>query len=41
VAAEHVHLGDQMHGFLLQEATVDRARDAVDRFADALRQGLA
>jgi acetyl esterase len=41
VAVEHVHLGDQMHGFLLQEATVDRAREAVDHFADALRRGLA
>jgi acetyl esterase len=40
VTAEHVHLGDQMHGFLLQEATVDRARQAVDHFADALRRGL-
>ena len=41
VAVEDLHLDDQMHGFLLQEATVDRARDAVDHFADALRQGLA
>jgi len=41
VAVEHVHLGDQMHGFLLQEAIVDRARQAVDHFADALRRGLA
>ena len=40
-AVEHVHLDDQMHGFLLQETAVDRARDAVDHFADALRQGLA
>jgi acetyl esterase len=40
VTAEHVHLGDQMHGFLLQEATVGRARQAVDYFADALRRGL-
>src|SRR5262245_37347828 len=41
VAVEHVHLDDQLHGFLLQEAIVDRARDAVDHFADALRRGLA
>lgn len=41
VAVEHLHLDDQMHGFLLQEATVDRAREAVDHFADALRRGLA
>ena len=41
VAVEHVRFGDQMHGFLLQETTVDRAREAVDHFADALRQGLA
>src|SRR5262249_62076948 len=40
-AVEHLHLGDQMHGFLLQEATVDRARDAVDHFADALRRAFA
>jgi acetyl esterase len=39
-AVEHLHLDDQMHGFLLQEAAVDRARDAVDHFADALRRGL-
>ena len=41
VAVEHVHLGGQMHGFLLQEAIVDRARQAVDHFGDALRRGLA
>ena len=41
VAVEHLHLDDQMHGFLLQETAIDRARDAVDHFADALRQGLA
>jgi len=41
VAVEHLHLDDQMHGFLLQETAVDRARDAVDHFADALRRGLA
>ena len=41
VAVEHLHLDDQMHGFLLQETTVDRAREAVDHFADALRRGLA
>ena len=41
VAVEHLHLDDQMHGFLLQETTVDRAREAVDHFADSLRRGLA
>ena len=41
VAVEHLHLDDQMHGFLLQEAIVDRARQAVDHFGDALRRGLA
>lgn len=40
VAVEYVHLEDQMHGFLLQEAVVDRAREAVDHFADAIRRGL-
>jgi acetyl esterase len=41
VAVEYVHLDDQLHGFLLQEAAVDRARQAVDHFADAIRRGLA
>jgi acetyl esterase len=41
VTVEHVHLDDQLHGFLLQEATVDRARQAVDHFAAAIRRGLA
>jgi acetyl esterase len=41
VAVEYLHLDDQMHGFLLQEATVDRARQAVDHFADAILRGLA
>jgi hypothetical protein len=41
VAVEYLHLEDQMHGFLLQEAVVERAREAVDRFADAIRRGLA
>jgi acetyl esterase len=41
VAVEYLHLDDQMHGFLLQEAVVDRARQAVDHFADAIRRGLA
>jgi hypothetical protein len=41
VTVGHVHLDDQMHGFLLQEATLDRARHAVDHFAEALRRGLA
>ena len=41
VTVGHIHLDDQMHGFLLQEAMIDRAREAVDHFADALRQGLA
>jgi acetyl esterase len=40
VKVEDVHLDDQMHGFLLQEAVIDRARDAVDHFADAIRRGL-
>jgi acetyl esterase len=41
VAVEYIHLDDQMHGFLLQEAIVDRARGAVDHFADAIRRALA
>jgi acetyl esterase len=41
VAVEYAHLDDQMHGFLLQEVVVDRARAAVDHFADAIRRGLA
>jgi len=30
-AVEHLRLDDQMHGFLLQETAVDRARETVDR----------
>jgi hypothetical protein len=41
VTVDHLHLEDQLHGVLLQEAVVDRARQAVDHFADALRLGLA
>jgi acetyl esterase len=41
VAVEHIHFEDQMHGLLLQEPMIDRAREAVDRFADALRRALA
>jgi acetyl esterase len=41
VAAEHIHFEDQMHGFLLQELIIDRAREAVDQFADALHRALA
>jgi acetyl esterase len=41
VGVEYLHLDDQLHGFLLQEAIVDRARGAVDHFADAIRRGLA
>jgi acetyl esterase len=40
VAVEYLHLDDQLHGFLLQEAAVDRARQAVDHVADAIRRGL-
>jgi acetyl esterase len=41
VTVEHSHWHDQMHGLLLQEPMVDRARAAVDQFADALRRALA
>jgi hypothetical protein len=40
-AVEHLHLEDQMHGFLLQETTVDRARETAGHFADTPRPGLA
>jgi uncharacterized membrane protein len=39
VTAGHVHRGDQMHGFLLLEATVDRARQAAGQCADVPRRG--
>lgn len=36
VAVEHLHVDDQMHGFLLLSRAVDRAGRLVDRLADAL-----
>jgi acetyl esterase len=41
VTVEHVHLDDQMHGFLLQELMIDRAREAVDQFGEGLRRALS
>jgi acetyl esterase len=36
VAVEHIHVEDQMHGFLLLDRAVARAGDLIDRLADAL-----
>ena len=36
VAVEHVHIEDQMHGFLLLDRVVARAGELIDRLADAL-----
>jgi acetyl esterase len=36
VAVEHVHVEDQMHGFLLLDRVVARAGELIDRLADAL-----
>ncbi|HWX86609.1 MAG TPA: alpha/beta hydrolase [Solirubrobacteraceae bacterium] len=36
VAVEHVHVEDQMHGFLLLDRAVARAGELIDRLADAL-----
>jgi acetyl esterase/lipase len=36
VAVEHLHASDQMHGFLMVDRVVARARELIDRLADAL-----
>lgn len=36
VPVEHVHAGDQMHGFLMVDRAVARAGKLIDRLADAL-----
>ncbi|HEY5285990.1 MAG TPA: alpha/beta hydrolase [Solirubrobacteraceae bacterium] len=36
VAVEHVHAGDQMHGFLLVDRAVGKAGALIDRLADTL-----
>jgi acetyl esterase len=36
VTVEHLHAGDQMHGFLMLSRAVDRAGQLVDHLADAL-----
>jgi acetyl esterase len=41
VEVEHVHLDDQMHGFIMQTASVDRAREALDRIARSIGSRLA
>ncbi|HEY3866076.1 MAG TPA: alpha/beta hydrolase [Solirubrobacteraceae bacterium] len=41
VVVEHLHAGDQMHGFLLVDRAIARAGALIDRLADALAaQGL-
>jgi acetyl esterase len=36
VVVEHIHVQDQMHGFLLLDRAVSRAGDLIDRLADEL-----
>jgi acetyl esterase len=36
VSVEHIHVEDQMHGFLLQDRAVTKAGALIDRLADAL-----
>jgi acetyl esterase len=36
VAVEHIHVEDQMHGFLLLDRAIERAGALIDRLADAL-----
>jgi len=36
VAVEHLHVADQMHGFLMVDRAVARAGELIDRLADAL-----
>ncbi|MFZ1153775.1 MAG: alpha/beta hydrolase [Solirubrobacteraceae bacterium] len=36
VAVEHIHVEDQMHGFLLLDRAVEKAGALIDRLADAL-----
>jgi acetyl esterase len=36
VALEHIHVADQMHGFLLLDRAVAKAGELIDRLADAL-----
>ena len=36
VAVEHLHVPDQMHGFLMVDRVIRRAGELIDRLADAL-----
>jgi acetyl esterase len=40
VPVEHRHLDDQMHGFLMQDRAIDRAREAIDQTAAWLATAL-
>jgi acetyl esterase len=40
VKVDHWHLGDQMHGFLMQDRAIDRARETIDATGDWLAQVL-
>lgn len=40
VKVDHWHLGDQMHGFLMQDRAIDRARETIDAAGDWLAQVL-
>lgn len=40
VKVDHWHLGDQMHGFLMQDRTLDRAQETIDAVGDWIAQVL-
>ncbi len=41
VSVEHIHAGDQMHGFLLLDRAIGRARELIELLADALASHAA
>ena len=41
VEVDYVHVDDQMHGFIMQTAAIDRAREVLEAICDALRNNLA
>lgn len=41
VKVEHVHVDNQMHGFIMQTAAIDRSREVLDFIAEAIGAALA
>lgn len=41
VDVEYLHVDNQMHGFIMQTAVIDRARELLDGICDTLRKNLA